>query len=346
MPEKAEKPKPQVKKGDEEATGIKKVLLMFSKDSRLQLLVLAPLVGLLVGLFAFGLGTCFGPVLVPIVVIAIPYYMGIKQTIKLLKVGLLALIVGGLFMALIYGMVIYDRSDLLGPGYVTSSDGIIAKASVSPLKGLPGETYNFTLEVSKPKVLGANVTVYFRARDYLSERRSLGFNAEIVFNESATKLNITDFYKNIKLGIDTVYFAEFFVHVTNGSYDHWTTTDYGLLVIASSSLGNVVASMLPMTMFNLVLFPYGMIFLLFLSVLWWMRKSKERRTEIEREADELEKEEMEAKKMASEAEFACTSCGAPVKEEDPSCPKCGAKFEEKEEHPKENEEPPKKDEKK
>lgn len=345
MPEK-ERPKTQASKGDEEATGIKKIVLMFSKDPRLQFLFLAPLVGLLVGLFAFGLGTCFGPVLVPIVVIAIPYYLGIKKTIRLLQVGFLALFVGGLFMALIYGMVIYDRSDLLGPGYVSSSDGLITKATVSPLKGLPNENYNFTLELTPSKVSGTNVTVNFRVRDYLAERRSLGFNAEVVLNETATKLNNFSFYKNIKLTGDTVYFAEFFVHLKNNSEDRLATTDYGLLVVASTSLGNVVASMLPMTLFNLALFPYGMIFLLFLSVLWWMRKSRERRADIEREAEELEKEDTDARKKASEAEFACTSCGAPVKEEDTVCPKCGAKFEGDEGPPKGNEEPPKKDEKK
>ena len=326
MPEKAEMPEKKDAKADEKTSVIKKIVLLFQKDWKMQYLVLAPLLGLLIGLFAFGLGTCFGPVLVPIVVIAIPYYLGFKQTLKLLKIGFLSLIIGGVFMALIYGMVIYDRADMLGPGYVSSSDGVIQHASVSPLKGLPGENYNFTISLEPSKIKGMDVTVYFRVRDYLMERRSLGFTAEIVFNQTGIKANSTNYYSTIKLPGDTVYFAEYMVHYKNATEDHWAVTDYGLLVVTSTSLFTVFGSMLPMTLFNLVLFPYGMIFLLFVSVLWWLRRSRERRAEIEKDYKEMDKAAEEGKKEGEGSEFACTSCGAPVKEEDTSCPKCGAKF--------------------
>jgi hypothetical protein len=180
------------------------------------------------------------------------------------------------------------------------------------------------------KAKGNVITVYFRVRDYLMERRSLGLNGAPVFNETGTKINSTSYYRVLRLPRDTVYFVEFQVESVNGTASTWSIAQYGLLVVSTTSIWNVISSMAPMTMFNMLLFPYLTIFLMFLSVLWWMRKSRERRMDLQKEIDELEKEQEQTKKKAEESEFACTSCGASVKEEDTVCPKCGARFEDEE----------------
>lgn len=220
------------------------------------------------------------------------------------------------------------------------SNGFFSKATVTPLKGQPNEYYNFTMTVDPSKIQGDSFDLYIRVRDYLKESRALHLVAEQVFNETPVRLNATSYYRNLMLPGDTVYLVEFLANVKNTTHPYMIVTDYGLLIVTSTSLANVVASMIPMTVVSLLLFPYGMIYLMFLSVLWWLRRSRERRMELQREVDELEREQALTEKKAGEAEFACTSCGAPVKEEDKICPKCGAKFEgegEEKETPKEEE---------
>lgn len=74
---------------------------------------------------------------------------------------------------------------------------------------------------------------------------------------------------------------------------------------------------------------FGVVLLFMISILWWSRKAREKREEMEKQFKKIEEEEKKTGKPAGkEADFACTACGAGVADSDAKCPSCGAVFEE------------------
>jgi hypothetical protein len=311
-----------------------------------QFFVLVPLLSFIA--LGLNIGTqqsCFGVIVVPLVVLVIPYYFGIKKIKTLFVIGILSLLLSGMMWGVVDSHCLSERKCGWEFGYVESSGdwygipanerSIIVGTVDPPAAGPEGRVFTFTLVVNESRVMSLNRTiyaVYFIAEEY---SRSV-WGGEPELNKTLVLENRSDptavrFVNETSIAGPGIYLTQFFLvtqHQTNKSqfYLEKTFPPY-LDAPVTAKPSDVYASVIAHHAFvSLMVFGIGLLFML--SILWWSRRARQKREEMEKQLRELEEEEKKKPSGGKEADFACTACGAGVSAEDAKCPSCGAVFEE------------------
>lgn len=260
------------------------------------------------GLTLYAISLCFIPMLIALIAYGIPYYFGFKNRKKLAVFGTLLI----LFLGVVFGLNIFYYIQGYEGQVVHSEHNELIAGQVSPVKGLPGDAYTFSVEVTNASsadvvyLLAVNGASTSTLNYTMNPAGTVGSNA--FFNLTVTNLT------------EGIYQFQFQGHIASG----YVLTDAALGPIAMSS-DNVFYSYLYYGIVFIGLFQIGLLFYLLLVLTWWMDRSKAKMAEFDK-ARKQEKKSNDGQKMVDK--FICSECGADVPTDAKECPRCGEKFEE------------------
>ena len=308
-----------------------------------QFLVLLPLLSFIsLGLTYGTMNTCFQLVVVPLVVLVIPYYFGLKKVKRLLVLGVLALLFSGVMWGVVDSHCLSERKCGYDWNFVESNEfqplpadeRAIVMGTVDPITSGAPLSFHFSLIVNHSKLATMNRTVFdvlVRVADY----------GDVVWGTVAPLYNRSMIVDN-KSNPNAVLYV-------NDTVVERSATLLTKFLLVTRSIANpnqyfyeeTFTLVAPVTAKPVDLYPklvpnrailsvaiFGVVLLFMLSILWWSRKAREKREEMEKQFKKMEEEEKKSGKPAGkESDFACTACGAGVSDSDSKCPSCGAVFE-------------------
>jgi hypothetical protein len=271
-------------------------------------LALTVLLTLAITLYLYWL--CFGFMLVAMIAYGIPFYFGLKNRKKLFVFGTILF----LFLGLAFGMNYYFNIEGYKGDTVHSEKNELISGTVSPLKGLPGDTYSFSVELTNG--------------DNLSDVHLLALNGQ--------NTRTIDQHMNYSGPVASTNYSIYTLQLNNlteGIYQfQYQANVSGSLVLTgiavgpiNMAMGSVMQSYLIYGLLYVGLFQIGILFYLLLLLTWWMDKSKKKMEDYDR-ARKQEKKGDDGAKVSDM--FVCSECGADVPMDSKACPKCGEKFEE------------------
>ena len=269
-------------------------------------LTLTVLLTLALTLYAISL--CFIPMLIALVAYGIPYYFGLKNRKKLAVFGTLLI----LFLGVVFGLNIFFYIQGFNGQVLHSENNDLIAGQVAPVKGLPGDTYNFTVEV----VNGSNSNVVYLLAINGASTTTLNYSMAYVGMDGTNAI----FSKSVNNLTEGIYQFQFQGLIPGG----YVLTDSGLGPVAMST-DAVLQSYLYYGIVFIGLFQIGLLFYLLLVLTWWMDRSKSKMAEFDK-ARKTEKKGDDGQKVVDK--FICSECGADVPLDAKECPRCGEKFEE------------------
>ena len=269
-------------------------------------LVITVLLTLALTLYAISL--CFIPMLIALVLYGIPYYFGFKNRKKLAIFGTVMI----LFLGVVFGLNIYYYIQGYSGTVVHSEHNDLIAGQVTPLKGLPSDTYSFTVEVVNGT---ANSTVYLLAINGASTT-TLNYSMSYAGMDGSNAI----FNKSLNNLSEGIYQFQYQGLVPSG----YVLTDAALGPIAMS-MDAVLQSYLYYGVVFIGVFQIGLLFYLLLVLTWWMDRSKAKMADFDK-ARKTEKKGNDGQKVVDK--FICSECGSDVPIDAKECPRCGEKFEE------------------
>ena len=268
---------------------------------------LALTVLLTLALTLYAISLCFVPMLIALVAYGIPYFLGLKSRKKLAVFGTVLI----LFLGIVFGLNIFYYIQGFSGQVVHSENNELIAGQVSPVKGLPADSYNFTVEV----VGGTNSSIVYLLAINGASTDTLNYSMTYVGMDGSNAI-YTKTVNNLSEGIYQFQYQG----LTAGGF---VLTDAGVGPIAMS-MDNVLSSYLFYGVVFIGLLQIGMLFYLLLILTWWMDRSKAKMAEF----DKARKQEKKGEDGLSVVDkFICSECGADVPVEAKECPRCGEKFE-------------------
>lgn len=269
-------------------------------------LALTVLLTLALTLYAISLR--FIPMLIALVAYGIPFYFGLKNRKKLAVFGTLLI----LFLGVVFGLNIYYYIDGFNGQILHSENNDLIAGQVAPVKGLPGDSYNFTVEV----VNGSSTSIVNLLAINGASTNTLNYSMGYVGMDGSNAI----FSKTLSNLTEGIYQFQFQGLIPGG----YVLTDAGLGPIAMS-MDAVLQSYLYYGIVFIGLFQIGLLFFLLLVLTWWMDRSKAKMADFDK-ARKTEKKSEDGQKVVDK--FICSECGADVPLDAKECPRCGEKFEE------------------
>ena len=269
-------------------------------------LTLTVLLTLALTLYAISL--CFIPMLIALVAYGIPFYFGLKNRKKLAVFGTLLI----LLLGVVFGLNIFYYIQGFNGQVLHSENNDLIAGQVAPVKGLPGDTYNFTVEV----VNGSNSSVVYLLAINGASTETLNYSMAYAGMDGTNAI----FSRSVNNLTEGIYQFQFQGLIPSG----YVLTDSGLGPVAMS-MDAVLQSYLYYGIVFIGLFQIGLLFYLLLVLTWWMDRSKSKMAEFDK-ARKTEKKGDDGQKVVDK--FICSECGADVPLDAKECPRCGEKFEE------------------
>jgi len=268
---------------------------------------LALTVLLTLALTLYAISICFIPMLIALVAYGIPYYFGLKSRKKLAVFGTILI----LFLGIVFGLNIFYYIQGYDGSVIHSENNELIAGQVSPVKGLPADSYNFTVEVSN----GTSASIVYLL--------AINGDSTITLNYSMTYVGMDGsnaiFSKTVNNLTEGIYQFQYQGLIAGG----YVLTDAALGPIAMSS-DAVLTNYLYYGIVFIGLFQIGMLFYLLLVLTWWMDRSKAKAAEFDK-ARKTEKKDAAGQNVVDK--FICSECGADVPIDAKECPRCGEKFE-------------------
>ena len=268
-------------------------------------LVLTVLLTLALTLYAISL--CFIPMLIALVAYGIPYYFGFKSRKKLAVFGTILI----LFLGVVFGLNIFYYIQGYNGSVIHSQNNELIAGQVTPVKGLPTDSYNFTVEVTN----GSNSSLVYVLAINGDSTTTLNYSMDYVRMDGSNAL----FFANVTNLTEGIYQFQFQGLVAGG----YVLTDAGLGPITMNS-DAVLTNYLYYGIVFIGLFQIGLLFYLLLVLTWWMDRSKAKMAEFDK-ARKTEKKDATGQSVVDK--FICSECGADVPIDAKECPRCGEKFE-------------------
>jgi ribosomal protein L40E len=263
---------------------------------------------LTLALTLYAISLCFIPMLIALVLYGIPYYFGFKNRRRLAVFGTIMI----LFLGVVFGLNIFFYIQGYNGTVVHSEQNELIAGQVAPVKGLPSDTYNFTVEVVNGT---ANSTVYLLAINGASTT-TLNYSMSYVGMDGSNAL----FTKSLSNLSEGIYQFQYQGLVPSG----YVLTDAALGPVAMS-MDAVLQSYLYYGVVFIGVFQIGLLFYLLLVLTWWMDRSKAKMADFDK-ARKTEKKGNDGQKVVDK--FICSECGSDVPIDAKECPRCGEKFEE------------------
>jgi ribosomal protein L40E len=264
---------------------------------------------LTLALTLYAISLCFVPMLIALIIYGIPYYFGFKNRKKLAVFGTILI----LLLGVVFGLNIYYYVQGYNGTVIHSENNEMIAGQVTPVKGLPGDSYNFSVEV----VGGSNANpVYLLA---INGASTTTLNYSMAYGGLAADGNPI-FYKTVDNLTEGIYQFQY-QGLVSGKY---VLTDAALGPVAMS-MDNVLISYLYYGIIYIGIFQIGLLFYLLLVLTWWMDRSKAKMAQFDK-ARKQEKKGEDGQKVVDK--FICSECGADVPIDAKECPRCGEKFEE------------------
>lgn len=263
---------------------------------------------LTLALTLYAISLCFIPMLIALVLYGIPYYFGFKNRKRLAVFGTIMI----LFLGVVFGLNIFFYIQGYNGTVVHSEQNELIAGQVAPVKGLPSDTYNFTVEVVNGT---ANSTVYLLAINGASTT-TLNYSMSYVGMDGSNAL----FTKSLNNLSEGIYQFQYQGLVPSG----YVLTDAALGPVAMS-MDAVLQSYLYYGVVFIGVFQIGLLFYLLLVLTWWMDRSKAKMADFDK-ARKTEKKGNDGQKVVDK--FICSECGSDVPIDAKECPRCGEKFEE------------------
>lgn len=263
---------------------------------------------LTLALTLYAISLCFIPMLIALIAYGIPYYSGLKSRKKLAVFGT-ALI---LFLGIVFGLNIFYYIQGFNGQVIHSENNELIAGQVAPVKGLPGDSFNFTVEV----VNGSNTSIVYLLAVNGASTATLNYSMSYVGMDGSNAI----FSKTLDNLTEGIYQFQYQGLIPGG----YVLTDAGLGPIAMTS-DAVLYSYLYYGIVFIGIFQIGLLFYLLLVLTWWMDRSKAKMAEFDK-ARKQEKKGDDGQKVIDK--FICSECGADVPLDAKECPRCGEKFEE------------------
>jgi len=282
----------------------------------------------LLSAFLLTLGAvCIVLLLIPVVMLLIPYWFGERSTRNHAVNGLLTIPLTALLFALLLTPALMDQrqepqsvdcpaafsSSPRGCLSATGPQLQLREGRVAPLTASPGTNFNFTVNLTSSEAQASSYSVQVMVVDF----EDLRFESRVypMARDARGNGNFSDgesYY--VQTPLPAVYHFGFNFQVVNITQQvigqtpgnggplnasYWTVFGYSLY---QGLIG---------------MFVLGLGFFLILLLYWWTRKAKEIR------GSQLDRGR---KRDEGGGEFTCTNCGGDVSEADTKCPNCGAEF--------------------
>lgn len=279
------------------------------------------------------LGQCLATILIPVVMFAIPYYLGERRLRFLFLLGVIIIFANPAVLALIYteDARSYEIKTQTSP----DENETISSGTIAPGSGSADTLFNYTVTITTDEANLSKVHVYVNISDTLDyDPQSEVLIREMNETDSGvtSAVNGKEYYAEIQLP-EGIHFFHYAVNI-NGtwvntlSYDSLSNNDINAIGPINAPY-DVIFSIYFLSLLSWMFFT-SLLFFIFVMMYWWLGRSRIERTKWEdrlREAGELEAAEAEV----LESDLECTNCGRPVHEDAVRCPHCGAIFEEEEE---------------
>jgi DNA-directed RNA polymerase subunit RPC12/RpoP len=250
---------------------------------------------------------CFSFMLVALIAYGIPYYCGLKNRKKLFVFGTVLI----LFLGVVFGLNIFYYVQGYNGQVIHSEQNDLFSGQVSPVKGLPADTYEFTVEVLN----GNNQSVVYLLAVNGASTSTLNYSMTFTGMDGANAI----YSKTLSNLTEGIYQFQFQGLVGNT----YVLTDVALGPIAMS-MDAVLSSYLFYGIIYVGILQIGILFYLLLVLTWWMDRSKAKMADFDR-ARKQEKKGDDGQKVVDK--FICSECGADVPSDANECPRCGEKFE-------------------
>lgn len=286
--------------------GLTQALLAFRRGRYFRVFYLVVLSLMVSSMLVF---FCFGLILIPLMMIALPWWLKDRKVRVLAVNGIVVMVLASIFFAAILSQNLTSR--VREPLEVSALGVSLTNGTVTPESGSPGATYSFTVDL---KVGSGGVPASFPVYLNLSRSSALSFAAESFpmapYDPANTNLSGGVRYVHNRTVDDGVYFYWFSVGAQNATGMSWLAT--------GAELGPVVAGYGSFFAFSLGFSVQYMIlpiifYYMFVFLMWFTRRSRAARGQ--------------RVETAGESGFMCTNCGSDVPADANRCPKCGAEFE-------------------
>jgi hypothetical protein len=262
-------------------------------------------------LYGFYLG-CLSILFAGIVMLALPYWLKERNMRTLALNGVVVFLIATLIFGALFAQTL-SGNDPVPVASEFSGGAILSNATVTPGRGPPGASYNFTANLTVPGGVDASMYAVFLNLTTIDGTESPVSMAAV----DPLDTDLSDgkrYYAYLSVG-DRIYLFWFAVRIENGSAFSWfespwqigpITAGYGTFFGFSLYYG-ALALILPVSFYFIVLMLY-----------WWTQRAKAERRRLG----------MAVETASTDSGFMCTNCGADVPAEAKNCPKCGAAFEE------------------
>jgi len=256
---------------------------------------------------------CLGIFLIPVLMFAMPWWLGDRKMKVLAVNGVVILVLSAFILAALDAQsAVSTTPGVLGSPAAPLS---VANGTVSPPRGPPTAFYNFTVTMKDTSNRDpGSFTVYLNLTwlvgiDAIGQSYRMG---AVDVGDNVT-LDGKSYFVNRSLE-DHIYYFWFSVQAPNGTWIESTytlgpmVTGYGSFFGISLYVG-FLNMLIPVSFFYILLLLY-----------WYTQRAKRERKRLGLTAARAE--------AVTDTGFMCTNCGADVPETAEKCPKCGAVFEE------------------
>jgi len=291
------------------------------------LLLLSALIAFLLNLGA----VCIFLLIIPILMVAIPYWFGERSFKNHAINGLVVIPLSALFFSLIFTPALLSQTqepqsvdcpDNYSPTAprcyaATGPDVHLARGQVSPFKAAEGAAFNFTVNMTSSSPQTSAMTVRVQMLDFVDLRfdaRFIGLARDL--REDGNFSNGESFYVETTLPAVFHFGFNFQVVQIVNTTERVVAQTFGNGGPMNASYGTVFGYSFYQAIVGMVIIGFG--FYVVLLIYWWTRKAREVRGAAA---------PPKGKRAEGGGEFTCTNCGADVSEDDAKCPKCGAEFE-------------------
>lgn len=265
-----------------------------------------------------GPAVCLGIFAIPLLMFALPWWLGDRKLKVLAVNGVIILVLSALFLAALDAQsAVSSTPRPVGSGGVPVS---LTNGTVSPPRGPPTDFYNFTAKLTDRSGRPPGTFIV-----YLNLTKLVGLDTAsesyVMAGVDGSDVNTSDgkwYYANRSLD-DHIYFFWFSVNYVNGTRDTWVQTAYEIGPIVTG-FGSFFGISLYVGFLNLLI-PVSFYYIIIL-LYWYTRRARRERQRLGLTAARTE--------AVTDTGFMCTNCGADVPETADRCAKCGAVFEEEE----------------
>jgi len=282
-------------------------------------------------LFAFGPQFCLSILVIALTMFVVPFWFGERRPRRFLVNGLIIFVIALLVLSALRTDFVLNLPPLSTeslPGVGQNENILLRNGTVTPFHADGPTDFAFRVQLF---TIGNNTTADFEVRLNVTILDGLSgsfLNTSMVIDPSSSVQTLYGpWYNGSATLYGSVYGFTFLAHDTrNGG--NWTRTVLRPGPIAASA-GAWYAYNALISSFTIAI---TLAFYLTIIFMWWYSaRMKRTRAELldRAKAPRRDAETKTSKdgKAAKATAFTCTSCGADVVDDAPSCPKCGAVFE-------------------